>query len=294
MTTSDAFRRFYARYIVANSGVPDVQERLTAAFAAVAREDYVGDGPWSIPTAAGYIKTPSADPAFLYQDILVALQGEGLINPKTGEGPVHNGQPTLHALCLAHANPRDGDSVVHVGAGTGYYTAVLAMLVGPSGTVVAYEINRDLAARATRNLSHLSNVIVRAATGTEGPMPYANVMYVSAGATAPLDVWLNALTQRGRLIFPLTPAEGLGGMLLVTRHERADTFSAKFISPAMFIPCIGARDDRTAQQLTKIFRLGVLDHVNSLWRNTPADDTCWFAGDGWWLSTRHVEEAPEV
>jgi protein-L-isoaspartate(D-aspartate) O-methyltransferase len=286
MTSLETFRQFYARYIVANCGVPDVQDRLTAAFAAVAREDFVGTGPWSVPTASGYIKTPSADPAFLYQDILVALCGEGTINPKTGEGPVHNGQPTLHALCLAHANPHDGESVVHIGAGTGYYTAILAALVGSSGRVVAYEIDGTLAARATSNLSHLSNVTVLAASGTEGSLPDTNVIYVSAGATAPLDVWLNALKPGGRLVFPLTPAEGLGGMLLVTRHESSDRFSAKFISPAVFIPCRGGRDQKTAEKLTKAFQGGGTERVTSLCRNTPADETCWFEGDRWWLSMR--------
>ena len=284
MTSVELLRQFYARYVVANCGVPAVQDRLTAAFAAVAREDFVGPGPWSVPTASGYIKTPSADAAFLYQDILVALCGEGTINPKTGEGPVHNGQPTLHALCLAHANPVGGESVVHIGAGTGYYTAILTALVGPNGTVVAYEIDRTLATRATRNLSHLPNVTVRGASGTEGSLPDADVIYVSAGATAPLDLWLNALRPGGRLVFPLTPAEGLGGMLLVTRHESSGRFSAKFISPAMFVPCTGGRDPKTAEKLTKAFHEGGTERVTSLRRNTVADETCWFEGDGWWLS----------
>jgi protein-L-isoaspartate(D-aspartate) O-methyltransferase len=270
--------------------VPHVQERLTAAFAAVRRKDFVGDGPWSIPTGGGCIKTPSTDPAFLYQDILVALCGEGPINPNTGEGPIHNGQPSLHALCLAHVNPQDSESVVHVGVGTGYYTAVLAMLVGAGATVVAYEIHPDLAARAGRNLSHLPNVNVRAVSeADDAPLPDADVIYVSAGATAPLDAWLNARKQGGRFVFPLTPAEGLGGMLLVTRHQSTDMFAAKFISPAMFIPCVGARDRNTGQKLTTAFQAGGTERVNSLYRDTPADDTCWFAGNGWWLSTRQID-----
>jgi hypothetical protein len=53
-------------------------------------------------------------------------------------------------------------------------------------------------------------------------------------------------------------------MLLVTRHERTDAFSAKFISPAMFIPCRGARDQKTAQNLTKAFHVGGTERVKSL------------------------------
>ena len=65
-------------------------------------------------TAAGYIDTPTDDPAFLYQDVTVALKPESQIN---------NGQPTLHAVSLAALNPQEGEAAVHIGAGTGYYTA---------------------------------------------------------------------------------------------------------------------------------------------------------------------------
>jgi len=120
-------------------------------------------------------------------------------------------------------------------------------------------------------------------------LPEANVIYVSAGATAPLAKWLNALKRGGRLAFPLTPGEGLGGMLLITRFESAETFAARFISPAAFISCIGARDARTAERLTEVFRDADTSQVRSLQLGLNTDDTCWFAGDGWWLSTKAVE-----
>jgi protein-L-isoaspartate(D-aspartate) O-methyltransferase len=236
------------------------------------------------PHNKGYIITPSDDPAFLYQDIVVKLSGEGPINTRSAEGPINNGQPTLHATCLGNVDPVNGETVLHVGAGTGYYTALLATLVGPTGTVVAYEIEPTLAERARANLAGFSNVTVHHRSGSEGPLPTADVIYVSAGATTPLDIWLDALRIGGRLVFPLTPAEGLGGMLLVTR-KIDERFSARFISPAMFIPCIGARDDQTAQRLTEVFRRRSIDEVNSLKRHTPLDETCWFSGEGWWLST---------
>jgi protein-L-isoaspartate(D-aspartate) O-methyltransferase len=127
-------------------------------------------------------------------------------------------------------------------------------------------------------------VTVRARSGSAGPLPYADVIYVSAGATGPLGIWLDALRAKGRLIFPLTPAEGVGAMLLLTRRAN-DSFDASFVSPAMFVPCDGARDDKTAQELTAAFRRGGTETVSSLYRNKPPDDRCWFAGNGWWLST---------
>src|SRR6202012_4786131 len=123
------------------AGSPD--GRLTAAFTATKRERYLGPGPWSVFVGHGYVRTPSGDPDFLYQDIVVALDERRRIN---------NGQPALHSCCLAALCVQQGEAVVHVGAGTGYYTAILAELAGPSGQVFAYEIERDLAQRASKNL----------------------------------------------------------------------------------------------------------------------------------------------
>ena len=274
-TPIQAFRTFYARRMAAMAGTPSVEDRLTRAFEAVPREQFLAKGPWEVYTPGGYITTPTDDPAFLYEDIIVLL---------TADGPINNGQPSLHAASLGHVNPGYGETALHIGAGSGYYTAILAMLVGPTGTVVAYEIQRPLADWAAANLATYSNVTVRNRSGSSGPLPYADVIYVNAGATAPLDIWLDALRPGGRLIFPLTPAEGVGAMLLVTRRSD-ESFGASFISAAMFIGCVGGRDDKTAERLSEAFQRGGMESVSSLYRNTPVDDTCWFAGDGWWLST---------
>jgi len=78
------------------------------------------------------------------------------------------------------------------------------------------------------------------------------VIYVNAGATDPLDAWLDVVKPGGRLLFPLTPTLGLGGMLLVTRRGTND-FAAEFVAFAMFIPCLGARDEETGRKLSAAF-----------------------------------------
>ena len=91
---------------------------------------------------------------------------------------------------------------------------LLAQLTGVSGAVFAFELEADL---ATANLADLPNVTVYARSGVSAPLPACDVVYVSAGATEPMAVWLDALRPGGRLLFPLTPSKGSGGMLLVTR-----------------------------------------------------------------------------
>ena len=267
-------RSFFARLVTANAGVPAGSE-LEAAFASTPREQFVGPPPWKVFTPTGYIKAASDDPAVLYQDLVVSLGVEAL----------NNGQPTLHALCIAALAPRKGERVVHIGAGMGYYTTILARLVGETGRVDAYEIEPELARRARNNLAALPNVTVHARSGAEPPLPGCDVLYVNAGATEPLAVWLDALHPGGRLLFPLTPSAGAGAMLLITRGDDG-ACAARFLCQAQFVPCVGARNEETAQRLTKAFRRGQWSRVKSVHRNQAPDDSCWCSGQGWWLSTR--------
>jgi protein-L-isoaspartate(D-aspartate) O-methyltransferase len=276
-----AHRLFFANLITSSAGVPKENHRLIDAFASTPRENFVGPGPWIVFSGGRLVDTPSADPAFLYQDVVVSLSPERGIN---------NGQPVLHALCLNALNISEGETVVHVGAGTGYYTEILAKLVGPTGSVIAYEIEPDLAQIAARNLQPHPNVTIRSASATVGILPECDEIYVNAGATDPLDLWLNALRPNGRLLFPLTPADshggapGIGAMLLLTRAT-TDSFHARFISSAIFIPCAGARDEDTAAKLSECFKRGDMRNVRSLHRNSQPDQTCWCSGKHWWLST---------
>ena len=273
MKSIQDYRDFYANFIVKSVGSSSGE--LIAAFAVTKREHFVGKGPWPIFVGSGYIPTLSDDPRLLYQDVLVGLATERGIN---------NGQPTLHARCLAACAPTVGESVIHIGAGSGYYTAILAALVGGMGDVVAYEIERDLAEQARANLLHLPNVKVIGASASETALPAADVIYVNAGATHPLASWLDALNDGGRLIFPLTPNEGFGGMLLVTRRNAA-SYAASVVARAAFIPCIGARDDATSNALTTALETQSIRAVKSLHRDTRPDNTAWCVGSGWWLST---------
>lgn len=266
-------RRFYAEFIVKSSGSSNA--KLIDAFAAIPREDFVGPGPWPIFVGSGYIQTISDDPRLIYQDVLVGLATDRKIN---------NGQPSLHAKCLAAAAPSEGESVVHIGAGTGYYSAVLAELVGPSGSVFAVEREEDLAARATTSLHAHPNVQVRAASATEVVIPVCDVIYVNAGATHPPDAWLDALRVGGRLVLPLTPNEGFGVMLLITRKAE-HVYAANAFVRVAFIPCIGARDDATSASLTTALERQSLKEVHSLRRGVPSDATAWCVGNGWWLSS---------
>src|SRR5215469_18032401 len=113
-------------------GSVGLHPRLEAAFAAVRREAFLGPGPWPLIRFPPYLTTPDNDPVYLYQDVLVGLVTERRLN---------NGEPSGHAMLMAEADPRPGEHVVHIGAAVGYYTAILAHMLGLGGRVTAIEFD---------------------------------------------------------------------------------------------------------------------------------------------------------
>src|SRR3984893_6356882 len=163
-------RRAFAKQVLAACGIRN--PRVEAAFAAVAREDFLGPGPWQIVRwGGGYRATPDPDPVDLYTDDVMGILPQRNLN---------NGQPSLHAALIAAAAPQPGEHVVHVGAGVGYYTAILAELVGATGRVTAIEFDGELAARATANFAQTPHVRVVHGDGTRIVFEPVDVVYVNA------------------------------------------------------------------------------------------------------------------
>jgi protein-L-isoaspartate(D-aspartate) O-methyltransferase len=205
---------------------------LERIFELVPREAFLPPGPWKIMVGETYLETPSADPVYIYQNNLVALDAEKGIN---------NGEPFLHAAWIGAVAPQPGETITHIGAGTGYYSAILSMLVLPGGHVNAVEIDDVLAAAARANLSPFENVSVVAGNAVSLPLPPSHLIYVNAGVWSPPVQWLQALVPGGRLIFPWRPSKKIAIAVLVTRS--ASGFDLKPLMPAWFVPCIGASDE---------------------------------------------------
>jgi protein-L-isoaspartate(D-aspartate) O-methyltransferase len=278
-------KRAYAKQVLAEVQVDD--PRVEAACAAVPREHFLGPGPWVIARwIGGFRTTPSADPVYVYTDSVVQILAEQRIN---------NGQPSIHAKWIASAAIKEGDHVVHVGTGTGYYTAIMAYLAGPAGKVTGIECDRSLAERARANLSSLPHVQILEGDGAVTAFDDANVIYVNAGVTRPADAWLDGLAEGGRLILPLSmntnvknddipdPIERRGAVFRI--EYRAPDFTAMWISPVAIIPCESTRDRESEAALAAAFTKGGWERVTRLRRsNDLPQDHCWLCGPGWSLT----------
>src|SRR5580704_4626820 len=244
LTVEDA-RRAYAEEI---REIADIRcDALIEGLARVPREAFLGPGPWLVvraqrtlpPPGATATKSPyrpsiDADPRRLYHNILIAIDPDRRLN---------NGQPSANLSWIDSLDPRPGDRVLHVGAGVGYYTAVIAEAVGPTGSVVAVEHDAGLAARATENLAAWPQVrVVHGDGSTFEPGPF-DIGYVNCGATRLMPAWLANLAPGGRLLVPMTanmPGMAYGFTLLV-RNE-GERWPARFTGGVAIYPCLGARD----------------------------------------------------
>lgn len=254
---------------------------MLAAFSSVPRERFAGPGPWMIQESGAQTFTESADPLDVYQDALIVLDAAKRLN---------NGQPSLWAIHLSLLGIHPGEHILHLGCGAGYYSAILAELVGPSGRVVAVEIDAALADRARIALEPWPQVIVVHADGAQGPFEPADAIVVSAGATHPLPAWLAALKPEGKLLFPITPTSGPGAMASLTRKSER-FFAATLRGSVFFVDFEGARDTTVSDELARALKRDHGVSVRSLrCDGHQQEDSCWLHGDGWCFSRHALAE----
>lgn len=265
-------RKFYAKLMAAASKSDD--PRLERVFELVPREAFLPPGPWQIMVDNEYFETPGADPVYLYQNALVALDVAKGIN---------NGEPFLHAAWMGAVGPKRGEVICHIGAGSGYYTAILSVLASPGGRVEAFEIERNLADMARKNLQAFEDVTVTCGDATRLPLPASDLIYVNAGVVAPPRSWLQALRPQGRLIFPWRPSEEVGLTLLIKRTDAG--FGARPLMSSWFIPCVGGAS--TADMRVKAPNARSAWSVRSAWLTSDRapDKTSVAAYEHVWFSS---------
>jgi len=283
----DEIRKRYAEDIRSIAKI--TSEKLLQAFARVPRENFVGKPPWRLLArpAQGEMKpqiSDASDPQDLYADVAVFLdQSKSLTN----------GNPSTLATWIEALDLADGKRVFHLGAGTGYFTAIIAEVVGSAGQVVAAEVEPALAIAARTALARYSNVEVVEGDGASLDTGPRDAILVNAGVTHPTNSWLDNLTLGGTLIAPITMEFGMpriGKGLALRVRRGVSRYSAKFLpAPVMIYTCTSARDPEVAAAFGQAMMTGDYGAVRSLRRDphTP-ESTCWLHSASFCLSTNPV------
>jgi len=276
MMTLEECREFYAREVkfAANLTTPGLAE----AFAKVPRERFLGPGPWQIGSAearamsaAGMLQlsyVTVGDPRDVYHNVVVSLDRVKDIN---------NGQPSALGRWIDAMALRPGDRAYHLGCGVGYYTAIMAEVVGPRGSVVGLELQPELAARAKENLSDHANVRVEAGDGAAFDPGACDAILVNCGVTHPQTIWLDQLRDGGRLVVPFTMAmNATVGQGVMTKILRANgAYSAEMVTPLAIFSGGSLRDPALEPQMLKGLTTGGLLKLKSVRRDAhEAGETC--------------------
>ena len=155
-----------------------------------------------------------------------------------GEGQTIS-QPYIIALMIRELGLRGHESVLEVGAGSGYQAAILSVLV-PQGRVVTVELIPVLAERAGTLLKDLGyeNVEVNLAgpaLGCPERGPFDAIIVSAASPKLP-EFLVSQLAVGGRLVIPVGT---LDQQELVFASRTDEGLSVRMLGPCRFVPLIG-------------------------------------------------------
>jgi protein-L-isoaspartate(D-aspartate) O-methyltransferase len=178
-----------------NPGAAGPDDLMAAARAAGVRDVRVLEAVRSIPREAF---VPARYAGMAYADEPVPIT----------HGQVTS-QPSLIAAMVAALDLTGGETVLEVGTGYGYQTALLARL---AAQVISIEVWPDMAAQARGNLAGqgIGNAVVITGDGSQGASGYApfGAIVVSAAFPAVPPPLAAQLTTGGRLVQPVGPGGG--------------------------------------------------------------------------------------
>lgn len=126
-------------------------------------------------------------------------------------------QPTTVRIMLELLDAQEGQRVLDVGSGSGWTTAILARLVGPTGSVLGVELVEDLVADASRRLERdgLAHAAVRVADpdvlGAPDEAPFDRILVSAMASELPAEL-VDQLAPDGLMVLPL------GGRMVRVRH----------------------------------------------------------------------------
>ena len=146
-------------------------------------------------------------------------------------------QPYMVAVMTQAAEVELGDRVLEIGMGSGYQTAILAVLGASVFTIERIPGLVELAEERLERLNY-TDIHTRVADGTLGweeEAPF-DAIVVTAGAPEIPQPLLAQLVDGGRVVIPLE--EGVSQVLYVVRRTE-EGFKKERGEPCTFVPLIG-------------------------------------------------------
>ncbi|MCH7805700.1 MAG: protein-L-isoaspartate(D-aspartate) O-methyltransferase [Proteobacteria bacterium] len=155
-----------------------------------------------------------------------------------GEGQTIS-QPYIVALMTQALELKGGETVLEIGAGSGYAAAVLSEIADQVFTIERHQPLAD-AARKTLKAEGIKNVTVICGDGTKGlekEAPFDAIVATAAGPKVP-ETLKKQLKISGRLVVPVGGAGYFQRLMKITRTAE-DKFEQADLGGVSFVPLIG-------------------------------------------------------
>ncbi len=155
-------------------------------------------------------------------------------------------QPLTVAFMLELLNVQEGQTVLEIGSGTGWVSALIAHMVGPNGRVVGVEIMQSLADAARVRLRErgFDTVEIVCADGSVGYPSAAPYDRIIGSASAPkTPTWLgDQLKPGGIIVFPVK--DGIQRIFAHNDPSSTQRFTIETYPYFAFVPLVGKRGHR--------------------------------------------------
>jgi protein-L-isoaspartate(D-aspartate) O-methyltransferase len=148
-------------------------------------------------------------------------------------------QPYIVALMIQAAAIKKGDTVLEVGAGSGYAAAVIGRI---AGKVVAIERQHALVEVARERLKRLAygNIEIVEGDGTKGwpdAAPFDAILAAASGSHVP-QALISQLAPGGRLVMPIGEPGWAQELVKVTKQDDG-LLKQENLGGVRFVPLIG-------------------------------------------------------
>ncbi len=165
----------------------------------------------------------------VYQDQPLVIQID-----QRGRPTSSSSQPSIMAIQLEALDLESGQSVLEIGAGTGYNAALIGVLVGQGGEVTSIDIDGDLVLEASKMLARAgaNNVRILQEDGFVGCLayaPYDRILATCSVGSIP-RAWFDQLKLRGLLVCNMVTS--LASLFVRVEKNESGNLEGRFLDLA--------------------------------------------------------------